>query len=730
MNNKQKISFTCNRKLVNLTAFLFVLVYSTVFAQDRQVKIGTLALRGGEESVTRWTPTAEYLSDQISEHTFIIVPLDFEQIVEAVKNGDVEFVLGNSSIYVELEYLYGIDRIATLNVLCRRKIDHLFGGVIFIKKDRDDIKSIHDLKKKSFMAVHETSFGGWRMAQREFKDLEINPYKYFANVQFGNTHDNVVYAVQKGEVDAGTVRTGILERMNDEGKIDINDFTILNKQYPDNFSLLISTRLYPEWPFAKVKHTSAQLAKKVSLALLSIPIDNQAVQYVDIDSWAIPSDYQSVHDCLKELRVSPYEEYGIITLPNLIQQRWNWILFVFISILVLISVVVYVVRINRKINKSKERYRSLTKELAESNSVQESLISKLDAITSAAGDAIILLDEKKNIAFWNPAAERMFGYKSREVLNKNLHNTLSPERFRKVFEKAHKTFKNSGKGDAIGNTVELAGLKKSGEEFPIELSLSAFYQGNKWKAIGIIRDITIRKQFELNLQKSKERYRTLSEDLTESNSMKKLLLDVIAHDLKNPAGVIKGFAELGVEMDPDNEICKEIQKGTDNLLKVIDNASVISKVSAGDDIDKEAIDITEMIKTIAKEFSGQLGLANMKLDLKLKENIIVNANPIISEVFHNYISNAIKYASSGKKVIITAQEEDRILTINVIDHGDTISIKDQKNIFKRRVQLGKTSGSGLGLAIVNQIAKAHNAEVGVKSNSPKGNIFYLKIPRQ
>ncbi|MCK4888683.1 MAG: PhnD/SsuA/transferrin family substrate-binding protein, partial [Candidatus Aminicenantes bacterium] len=81
------------------------------------MKIGVLALRGAEESMGRWTPTAEYLSKQIPEYTFVIVPLDFEQIFEAAKNSKVDFILENPSIYVELEYLYGIDRIATLNVL-------------------------------------------------------------------------------------------------------------------------------------------------------------------------------------------------------------------------------------------------------------------------------------------------------------------------------------------------------------------------------------------------------------------------------------------------------------------------------------------------------------------------------------------------------------------------------------------------------------------------------------
>ncbi|MCK5005279.1 MAG: PhnD/SsuA/transferrin family substrate-binding protein, partial [Candidatus Aminicenantes bacterium] len=350
-----------------LFMFFLLLIVPSVYSQGKEVKIGVLALRGAEESMGRWTPTAEYLSKQIPEYTFVIVPLDFEQIFEAVKNGEVDFVLENPSIYVELEFHYGIDRIATLNVLSQGKGTNQFGGIIFTHKNRNDINSPEDLRNKSFMAVHETSFGGWRMTQLEFKDLGINPYRDFADIQFGNTHDNVVYAVQDGEVDAGTVRTGILEKMNKESRIDIKDFKILNQKHPDNFSLLISTRLYPEWPFARVKHTSAQLAQQVSIALLKMPADSEAAKVARIAGWTIPNNYQPVHDCLKELRVSPYEDLGKITLANLIQQYWEGILLGFIGVIILATIAVYVIRLNRRLNISTIELEKKSAQLLDSN---------------------------------------------------------------------------------------------------------------------------------------------------------------------------------------------------------------------------------------------------------------------------------------------------------------------------------------------------------------------------
>ena len=349
----------------------------------------------------------------------------------------------------------------------------------------------------------------------------------------------------------------------------------------------------------------------------------------------------------------------------------------------------------------------------------------INKIVDSMADTLIVLNVGPDlrISKVNQATLNLLGYTKSEIINLPINKIFGTDKKIKYYIKKCNT-------DSWLTNQDAKYITKTGKQIPVLLSVSCIKDSNNniEELIIAAKDITQRIKSEKTLKASERKYRLLSEKLDESNSMKKLLLDVIAHDLKNPAGVIKGFADFAIENDPENEICKEIQTGTENLLKVIDNASVISKVSAGDEIEKEEIDLMEMLKTITKEFASQLEYANMSLDLKINKQIIVKANPIISEVFHNYISNAIKYASSGKKIIIDTQEEDGIFTINVIDHGNTISIKEQKNIFKRRVQLGKTKGSGLGLAIVKRIADAHNAEVGVKPNRPKGNNFFIKIP--
>lgn len=127
-------------------------------------------------------------------------------------------------------------------------------------------------------------------------------------------------------------------------------------------------------------------------------------------------------------------------------------------------------------------------------------------ITSMALDAIMLIDESGNISFWNPAAEKMLGYKEEEVIGKELHRLLAPSRYHDAYLKGFQNFQKTGTGSAIGKVLELAAIRKDGTECPIELSVSAVKRNERWCAVGVMRDITERKQKEKALQESEERF--------------------------------------------------------------------------------------------------------------------------------------------------------------------------------------------------------------------------------
>ncbi len=194
---------------------------------------------------------------------------------------------------------YGIKAIATLINSRQGQALKQFGGVILTQKD-SSINTLSDLKGKKFMCVKYSSFGGGQMAWRLLLENGINPKKDFASFVEGKKHDNVVLAVLNGSVDAGTVRTDTLERMQAEGRISMGNFKIIHK-INDNFPFVHSTRLYPEWPMAACPWTNSDTVKKVQQALINMPSDSTAAKSAKIIGWCKPLDYTPVIECLKAI---------------------------------------------------------------------------------------------------------------------------------------------------------------------------------------------------------------------------------------------------------------------------------------------------------------------------------------------------------------------------------------------------------------------------------------------
>ncbi len=127
---------------------------------------------------------------------------------------------------------------------------------------------------------------------------------------------------------------------------------------------------------------------------------------------------------------------------------------------------------------------------------------QFEKISASAQDAIICMDNEGNISFWNQAAETIFGYAQQEVLGKNLHRLIVPERFLEAHLKAFPAFQETGQGAALGKTLELAAIRRDGTEFPVEIALSATLIAGKWNGIGVLRDITERKNAQLKIELS------------------------------------------------------------------------------------------------------------------------------------------------------------------------------------------------------------------------------------
>lgn len=321
--------------LLILSIILCVGLISTAYAENaKTITIGVLAHRGIEKAKQMWQPTAHYLKTQISDYDFRLIPLTLAEMEQAVAKNELDFILTNTGNYVNLEASYGITRMATLKNKRQGAPYTSFGAVIFVRADRRDLNTLTDLKGQSFAAVSKKAFGGFQMAWRELKRVGIDPFKDFSNLKFmGFPQDNIVKNVRDGKVDAGTVRTDTLERMIKSGQINANDFRILNPQNKPGFPFLHSTKLYPEWPFARARHTDNDFATRVVIALLSLTPDHPASQAAFNAGWTVPLNYQSVHEIFKELKIGPYTQNGRVTLQQIMIQYRYWLIIIFIGIL-------------------------------------------------------------------------------------------------------------------------------------------------------------------------------------------------------------------------------------------------------------------------------------------------------------------------------------------------------------------------------------------------------------
>ncbi len=153
---------------------------------------------------------------------------------------------------------------------------------------------------------------------------------------------------------------------------------------------------------------------------------------------------------------------------------------------------------------------SIVRDITERKRAEQALIkseAEFRAVTTAAQDAILMIDDEGMVVNWNRSAERIFGFSSQEAMGHEAHELLAPFRYRADFRKGMVSFRETGEGPVIGKTLELDALRKDASSFPVELSISALKLNQRWHAVGIVRDITDRKLAEAEVQKLQEQLR-------------------------------------------------------------------------------------------------------------------------------------------------------------------------------------------------------------------------------
>jgi len=354
------------------------------------------------------------------------------------------------------------------------------------------------------------------------------------------------------------------------------------------------------------------------------------------------------------------------------------------------------------------------------------------AVTESAKDAIISGADSGNIIGWNAAAERLFGYSKAEIQGQPL-TKLMPERFRNQHKEGLARVAAGGVTHVIGNTVELAGLRKDGSEFPLELSLAQWQVSEGQFFTGIIRDISKRKQSDEALKKSQAEKEQVLERLIQSEKVAAIgtMASGIGHEINNPLYVISSMAEA-IRDEKDiaecNEYGHDILKYASEIAAIVKNLSGYTRPAGRHELDK--INVHEKL-------ADAIEMARIsRLDdcIKIRKDFasvpkISATHEEIKQVFFNIIRNGMQ-AMSGEGVldVATSFEENQVC-IRITDMGHGIKKENLGKIFDPFFTTkGPDEGEGLGMYIVQQIVNKYDGSIGVESEEGKGTTFTIRFP--
>ncbi len=223
--------------------------------------------------------------------------------------------------------------------------------------------------------------------------------------------------------------------------------------------------------------------------------------------------------------------------------------------------------------------------------------------------------------------------------------------------------------------------------------------------------------------------------LEETNRLKDLFIDIMRHDLLNPAGVIKCYVGYLLESETDprkRELAERIDLVNTKLTEMIENASKYSRLEEMESVERSRQDLGRIVRDSVSLVTCQAGSEELRVDFLCEGEYPVWVNSMIGDVFVNLTSNVYKYAASGGRLEIGILDDDGAWRVTFRDFGPGISDEDKEKIFTRFERLNKegVKGTGLGLAIAKRLVDLHDGRIWVEDNPEGGCVFCVSLPKE
>ncbi len=344
-------------------------------------------------------------------------------------------------------------------------------------------------------------------------------------------------------------------------------------------------------------------------------------------------------------------------------------------------------------------------------------------------DAVVVMTAAGTIADWNDRAVSVFGWTREEVVGRPMADLIIPERYRDAHQNGIKRYLQTGKAVVLGRRIEVSGLRRNGEEFPLELSISPIASDGNVLFVGCLRDMTdIYALRQARAEVARVTQRMAMDEMAAS----------IVHEINQPLAAISTNAQAGLRWL--TRATPDIDEARAALARVVADGRRASEVVAGirmmfksEGRPTTTHDVNELVREVLTLVRGDVENQRVSVSTEFAEELPqVPANPVqLRQVLVNLVMNAVDAMSS----IADRQRVLRLKTelhqpdglISVADSGSGIDPQNVQRIFDPFFTT-KSHGMGMGLAICRSVVENHGGRLSVARNAPHGTIFQVLLP--